>query len=69
MGNRMIVEKSGDNSFGKVAAMASARYIPPHIRPLAVSPLADPECVPTPWGFSFSGSVLSPHRFLDARSA
>ena len=41
----------------KLACFAKLNYSSRHIRPLAVRPLTYPECVPTPWGFSFSGSA------------
>ena len=39
----------------RLAFSTVLHYIAQHIRPLAVRPLTYPECVPTPWGFSFSG--------------
>ncbi|QEI13856.1 hypothetical protein [Cellvibrio japonicus] len=40
----------------KVELPSLPHYTAQHIRPLAVRPLTHPERVPTPWGFSFSGS-------------
>ncbi len=36
------------------------RYRSPHIRPLAVSPLIDPERAPNPWGFFVSERRIFP---------
>ncbi|GEM_PF-6822598 len=36
-----------------------------YIRPLAVSPLDYPECVPSPWGFRFSPSYPRPSSLQD----